>query len=354
MDTPEPTQENIEQLESLHDAVREAERVWILLHDGPDPDAMACGLVMQTVLEEKFGINAGITYGGIMSRPDNKAMPDLLGIAIHHIATVEVNEDDRFICMDTQPAFSNNSLPEKAQVVGLVDHHPEESAAVFDHVDIRPGMGSATTIAVEYLCAAELPLTSQLATAITYAIISETEDLGRKVSYQDLRVYIWALQKADHVLIGRLRHPRVERRFFQTLAASLNAAYMCDHAVVCHLQNVHAADELPRIADILNPLEGNSWVFCTGEKTNEMILTLRSSDVDANAERVMNEILAGRGGGGGHGMVAGGQVELEDDEDTAELRQQFTRRFLEAVGLDPDAELEPLLNPSAEEMIPQE
>lgn len=351
----EPAEESRDGLRALREAIEGAERVWILLHDGPDPDAMASGLILQTVLEEGMGIEAGITYGGIIGRPDNRAMPELLGITLHHFATVDVREGDEFICVDTQPGFSNHSLPDDAHVAAVIDHHPgggEGSDA--DHVDVRSDVGAATTIAMEYFYAQGLELTSQVATAAAYAIVSETEDLGREVSYRDLRVYIQVLEKADHVLIGKLRHPRVERGFFRTLAAALNAASMHQDVVVCHLQDIHAPDELPRVADILNPLEGNSWVFCTGEQPDKIILTLRSSERDANAEVVMGKILGGRGGGGGHGMVAGGQIELEQGEDVGELRENLTRRFLEALGYDPDQEFEPLLNPPAEEMIPEE
>lgn len=350
----EPTEESRSRLHSLRESVKGAERVWILLHDGPDPDAMASGLILQNVLEGGMGIKAGIIYGGIIGRPDNRAMPELLGIPIHHFATVDVQEGDRFICVDTQPAFSNHSLPDDVNVAAVIDHHPgQEKGTAAYHVDLQSDVGAATTMAMDYFAAQGLELTAQVATAAAYAIISETEDLGREVSYRDLRVYIWVLGKADHLLIGKLRHPRVERTFFRTLAAGLNSASVAEDIVVCHLQNVNAPDELPRVADILNPLKGNSWVFCTGEQSDEMILTLRSSEPDANAEQVMGEILGGRGGGGGHGMVAGGQIKLEEAEDTAELREQLTRRFLVAVGHDPDQKFEPLLNPPAEEMIPK-
>lgn len=349
-----PTRESRARLRSFQESVKGAQRVWLVLHDGPDPDAMASGFVLKSVLEEGMGIKAGIAYGGIIGRPDNRAMLELLGIPINHFGGIDIRESDRFVCVDTQPGFSNHSLPDDAHVVAVIDHHPEDVVIDVEHLDVRSDVGSAVTIAVDYFCAQGLDLTSQLATAITYAIISETEDLGRDVSYRDLCVYMWALQKTDHLLIGKLRHPRVGRPFFRTLAAGLKAARAGEDVVVCHLLGINAPDELPRLADILNPLSGNTWVFCTGEQSGGIILTLRSSDTEANAEQVMSYILNDRGGGGGHGMVAGGSIELSDIDDVSELREDLTERFLEAVGHDVDHPLEPLIHPPAEEMIPEE
>jgi nanoRNase/pAp phosphatase (c-di-AMP/oligoRNAs hydrolase) len=328
--------------------------LWILLHDGPDPDSMAAAMLIRAVMENDFGGEIQITYGGIIGRPDNRAMAELLEVPLCHIESIGVEAGDRFICLDTQPSFTNNSLPEGAEVSAVIDHHPEEEEGAVPFMDIRPSAGAATTICAQYYRAEGLELTERMATAIAYAIISETEDLGRTVTRDDLRTYIWALEKADHMMIGKLRHPRVERRFFCTLTAALQAAKVVEDAVLCHLTRVNAPDELARIADILNPLSDCQWVLCTGEREGKMMLTLRSSDPDANAERLMEDILGGRGGGGGHGMVAGGQIELREDEDPARLRQSISERYLQALGYGEDTDREPLLSPPPEEMIPED
>lgn len=341
-------------LEKLRSAIEGARRIWILLHDGPDPDAMAGGMLMQRVVEDGFGREARITYGGIIGRPDNRAMPDLLGITMFHVESIDVMPGDRFVCVDTQPVFTNNSLPEGAEVAAVIDHHPREEGFVASYVDVRPEMGSVSTIGMEYLRALGLEITRPVATAVAYAIISETEDLGRAVSPADLRTYMRVLQKADHLVIGQLRHPRVERRFFRTLTAALKAAQVCEDVVISHLADINAPDELARVADILNPLADTRWVLCTGLQNNTMIVTLRSSDTQANAERLMVDLLAGRGGGGGHGMVAGGQFELKEDEEPRQVRRKLTRRFLQGCGYSGDEDREPLLQPPPEDLIPPE
>jgi nanoRNase/pAp phosphatase (c-di-AMP/oligoRNAs hydrolase) len=339
-------------LQNLLESVQGAERVWILLHDGPDPDAMAGGMLIQSVLAEDLDIEIRITYGGIIGRPDNRAMAEQLDVSLCHLESIDVMPGDRFICVDTQPAFTNNSLPDGAEVAAVIDHHPLDEETEASFVDVRPEVGAVATMSSEYLRAGGLELSTRLATAVVYAIISETEDLGREVTEQDLRTYIWALEKADHVLIGQLRHPRVQRRFYRTLTAALKATQVAGDAVLCHLTSVNAPDELARIADILNPLAGCRWVLCTGEQEGLMMLSLRSSDPDANAERLMGEILAAHGSGGGHGMVAGGQIEIGEDEEPAAIREDVTERFLRALGHDGSEALDPLLSPPPEEMIP--
>jgi nanoRNase/pAp phosphatase (c-di-AMP/oligoRNAs hydrolase) len=311
-------------------------------------------MLIERVLEERCEAEVRITYGGVIGRPDNRAMAEFLDISLSHLESIDVLPGDRFILVDTQPPFTNNSLPEGAEVAAVIDHHPPDEATEATFVDLRPDVGAVTTMATEYFRAAGLELSDRLATAITYAIISETEDLGREVTEQDLRTYMWALHRADHVLIGQLRHPRVERRFYRTLTAGLKAAQVAGDAVLCHLARVNAPDELARVADILNPLAGCRWVLCTGEQENLMILSLRSSDPDADAERLMAELLAEQGSGGGHGMVAGGEIELTEQDDPAEIRQRLSERFLQALGHDGRENAEPLLSPPAEDMIPED
>ncbi|MFP4176782.1 MAG: DHH family phosphoesterase [Candidatus Brocadiia bacterium] len=341
-------------LKCLCDSVSAARKVWVVLHNSPDPDAMAAGMVLKSVLQNRCGAEVSIVYAGIIGRPDNRIMQERLRIKMEHMSTVDAGPEDVFISVDTQPSFTNNSLPENAAVAAVIDHHPESENIRAAHVDIRPEVGAVTTIAMEYYGAAGLELNRRIATAVAYAIISETQDLGRSVSSADLRTYMSVLERADHVLIGQMRHPRVERRFFRTLAAALQSAELCESAIICHLQRVHAPDELARVADILNPLAGASWVLCTGQHDTTMLLNIRSSDPDAVADRVMDRVLGGRGSGGGHDMMAGGHIEFEGEEDASEVRQGVTERFLEALGVDRDASIGPLLDPPPEEMIPSD
>jgi len=330
-------------LEELRCVLDKAPRVWILTHDGPDPDTIAGALALHEVLTRRFDMESGILYGGIIGRADNQAMVDLLDIPLSNIKNVAVGARDHFVCIDTQPSFSNNSLPKGAILAGMIDHHPLATEDGAPFADVRQGYGAVSTILAEYAFAARIEVTQQLATAVAYGIISETEDLGRECSSADLNVYMEMLPRVDHILLGRIRHPRLDRSFFRTLAAAMQNARVFKDVVVCHLGVVNTRDEVAQVADVLSALDGSRWVMCTGREKDGLTLSLRTSDPSASADRVLAQVLGEGGRSGGHGMTAGGQILLTSTDDHDDICRRLTGSFLAAVGHGRDARLSPLL-----------
>jgi len=330
-------------LDLLQGALDGAPRVWVLVHDSPDPDAMAGGWCARGIIGERFGLECEVVYGGVIGRPENRAMVELLEIPLWHIESISPEPEDRFVTVDTQPGFGNNALPKGATVAAVIDHHPPSEPVSAPLVDVRPDYGAVGTMLAEYAVAAGLPLTGPLSTALAYAILTETSDLGREVSEADLKLYTQLLPRVDHKLLGRLRHPRMERDFYATLHRGLLQARLHRDVVACHLGAVGNVDEVARLADILNALAGSRWVLCTGVYAGVMILSLRTSDQQCNAGRVLERAVGHRGGAGGHGMVAGGQVPMPDEKDRDALEQKLTGSVLAELGYDKNAPFEPLL-----------
>jgi len=98
-------------------------RALILVHDNPDPDAMAGDLALSRLVDSFDSTEPLILYGGIIGRAENRNMVAALRIPLRAMAEVEVRPDDAVILVDTQPGFGNNSLPRGADVLGVIDHH---------------------------------------------------------------------------------------------------------------------------------------------------------------------------------------------------------------------------------------
>ena len=63
----------------------------------------------------------------------------------------------------------------------VIDHHPvRPTTQASPFHDIRPAYGATATIVAEYLLAAGLQPTYAAATALIYAIRSETQDFARE------------------------------------------------------------------------------------------------------------------------------------------------------------------------------
>jgi nanoRNase/pAp phosphatase (c-di-AMP/oligoRNAs hydrolase) len=88
------------------------------------------------------------------------------------------------------------------------------------------------------------------------------------------------------------------------------------------------------IADLLLRLEGITWALCYGRFEGRMLLSLRTSDPDANAGKFMRTIVGKYGTGGGHNALAGAQIDLSHlTEREHHFREQvLLRRFLSITG----------------------
>jgi hypothetical protein len=120
----------------------DADRVLILLHNDPDPDAMASGLALRNVLHRTrttaiIGAIQGVT------RPENLRMLNLLDINVEAVTPASVKEYTRVAMVDVQPHYFGG-LIDRADLV--IDHHPEQPGYTAVFKDIRADYGSTCTI----------------------------------------------------------------------------------------------------------------------------------------------------------------------------------------------------------------
>src|SRR5688572_9724975 len=79
----------------------DADRVLILMHNDPDPDAMASGLALRAVLKRtKQTAVLGAIHG--VTRPENQRMLNMLEIHIEPVTPDQVNNFDRVAMVDVQ------------------------------------------------------------------------------------------------------------------------------------------------------------------------------------------------------------------------------------------------------------
>ncbi len=331
----------------LGETLQGTKHLYILLHNGPDPDCMGSAMGLQQLLKTAAGCRSTIVGGGYVQRPDNRAMIEMLKIEIKRPENVEIPLNAPLFCVDTQPGFSNNSLPEKARVLGVIDHHISGSTCEAPFLDIRPEYGACASIVAEYFIESETPMHNRVATALSFAIATETRDMERVKKQAEVDIYTRVLAKADHPVLGRLRNPKIERDYVRTLSEALRAAeFYPPDIVVCHLPQLPRSDDLGRIADFLDQMEVVKWTLCTEMKENAYLLSIRSSNKDAKCEVIARKVIGDEGDFGGHGMMAGGIIKKRRKEGRKYqmMPGELTRRFLEALGRPLGNPAEPLLS----------
>ncbi len=307
--------------------MKSCKNLLIVLHNNPDPDALASGMALKHLLETLFGLKASIAYGGIIGRAENKTMVRLLKIRLKRLNRVRLKRYDCVAVVDSQPGAGNNNWPHQKRCQLVIDHHPKRRNLKADLDFIDTHIGASATLLVEWLDAAKIPIPGNIATALLYAIRSETQDLGREAGDRDIAAYRIVHPRASMRQLAKISHPKRPRMYFQTLALALERTFIFRHLIFAHLGAVHAPEMVAEIADLLLQHQRISWCLCSGRYNNEMIISMRSSNPKARAGKIIKKLVPNPDMAGGHDMFAGGKIVLsEDGENIADtLRQDFAR-----------------------------
>ncbi|MDP2498590.1 MAG: DHH family phosphoesterase [Candidatus Palauibacterales bacterium] len=351
-DSPDrETVEDTVRLAQMVGAVEDADRVLVLTHDNPDPDAIASSAALARLLEEEAGVETTLAFGGIVGRAENRALIDELGVRFDRVRPEELPTTLPIALVDTQPRTGNNSLPEGRIVSIVLDHHPvRPETTACSYADVRPEYGASCSILVEYLRAAGIQPGRRLATALFYGIQSETQDLGREAVPADVDASMYLYTRSDPAAIARIRHARVPASYYSSIHDALEEARRADGVVCVPAGQMDYPDMVAELADLFMRVEGVEWTLAAGRYHDDLLLSARSYEPTTHAGDVIRAVIGDRGSAGGHGALAGAQVpvgSLTDDEVDRVQRSLF-RDFLDALGVDPGA-LEPVIPGGGEE-----
>ncbi|MCI0570508.1 MAG: DHHA1 domain-containing protein [Myxococcaceae bacterium] len=332
-------------LERLLEVARGRKRALIITHDNPDPDSMAAAVALAYLLERKAGVEAQVGYGGIIGRAENIAFVKVLRLPVYPVSQLVFDEYDLLGLVDTQPCVGNHSLPPRYTADIVIDHHPlrdESLAAPF--ADVGGDFGATSTMLVEYLRAARLEPSVEVATALFYGIKADTRDLGRQTTPSDIDSYLWLFPRCDKGLLGLIEHPELPARYFRMYHRAYERAKVYGSAVVTDLGDVYSPDMVAEVAERLMFIEDMKWSLAYGSYRNQLYFSLRVKDRRMNAGRLIREVCEGEGGSsGGHGSMAGARLPLSGTRaQRAAHKRAMVKAFLERFGVE-DETPKPLL-----------
>ena len=339
-----------ERIEVLLGIVKPGARTLICTHDNPDPDSIASAFALGRLLEAKRKVSFTLAYGGVLGRAENRAMVKLLKIPIVHISKISLHDFDVVGLVDTQPEVGNHPLRnqniEGKQII-CVDHHPARAQSKdADFADVGGRFGATSTLLTHYLHAAEVPADRVLATALFYGIKSDTRDLGREVSAEDVWAYTHLVEICDMPMVSAIEHPRLPRAYYSMLVRAIERAEVYDNVAACDLGRVYVPDLVPETADRLASAEGIRWTVIVGEYDGQIYASLRVNDRRFSAGKLVREIIAKypAGSAGGHGSMAGARLPYKPTTKTKAGRTRARRGFLRALvlGTGVDAQTKPV------------
>jgi len=314
---------------------KEISSLLIYTHDHPDPDSIASAYALQFLALRRFGIRARIVYGGAIGRVENQTMVRLLKIPIRELrAARDLKWASHLALVDSQPVFANNSFPKRRKPLIVVDHHPRSKGTRSDFLLIKPGYGASATIMSELLLNHRFNLPTSLVTALVYGIGSETQNLGREAGAPDVRAYLKLFPNCDTRLLARIQNPPRPKQFFLTMGKVLKKAFSQGSVIGVHLGYVQTPEVVSQMADFLLTYERMGWSICTGRYADRLVISLRSKNSKARAGHLLRRLVGDKGKAGGHGMIAGGAIQVARSESElawTEAELYLVRRFLRAV-----------------------
>lgn len=330
-------------LESLLKAVGDADRILILPHNDPDPDAIASAVALRDLLAHTLGVEGQIAYKGFIGRAENRALVRYLGRPLRRLTSADLDPSVPIALVDTQPGTGNNALPPDRRATIILDHHPEcDAANDAEFADLRSGMGATSTMLTQYLRAAKVDLTPSLSTALFYGIKTDTMGLSRGAGKEDRKTYFYLERRIDIDALVQIERALVPVEYYQSLVATLQAARMYDRILISYLGWMNYPGLAAEMADLLLRLNGIRWVVCLGAYKDELILSVRTEDQRRSAGRLAQEVVGDLGTAGGHGMMAGGQIPLQG-RDPERLALQLGWQVLKHLNIESTVEGQPIV-----------
>ena len=307
----------------------------IVMQDFPDPDAIAASAALRELAKSYQEVTTTLACGGFVGRAENRALLKYLGLNIKSLQGLNLESFGAIALVDTQPCAGNNGLCRDVVPDIVIDHHPmRPQSRKSPFFDVRRRYGATSTIMQEYMVVAGVALSVPLATALLYGIRSDTADLGREAVQADIEAYLALYPISNKRMLGRIAMARVPRTYFRAIGMGLKNAHSAGNCVYTLLGSVENPDIVSEIADLLLRDEETTWALCIGAYGNQLLLSLRTSDLQANAGRVMGRLVGRTGTGGGHSVMAGGQIPVASPSAEAfhKRAHEVVARFLRVLG----------------------
>jgi nanoRNase/pAp phosphatase (c-di-AMP/oligoRNAs hydrolase) len=322
-------------------------RIGIIVHDNPDPDAIAGAMALRE-MAESVGKPADILYYGPIGHQETRAFINLLSVPMRQITNAVLPEYGVLALIDCNTPGRNNSLPAGTPVNVVIDHHApreENGIADADFVDIRPDVGATSTIMTRYVQELDFEITSNLATALLYGIRTDTNEFKRNTSAVDLTSAAFLHGKAEQDLLAQIETPSMSLETMDVLGEAIRNRHIEGTYLISDVGFIHDRDTLPQAADHLLKLEGINTVLVFGMTEDRIHISARSKDIRVNIGDIIARAFGDIGSAGGHQRSAAAQIPLgifmgiKDKTTLLKLADEaISRRFLAAVGVEEETE----------------
>ncbi|NND97210.1 MAG: hypothetical protein HKN47_07770 [Pirellulaceae bacterium] len=303
------------------------------MHDNPDPDAIASGWAIEVLVQEKLQKPVRVVGGGAIVRAENRHMVELLQPPIELVEQIDIGPETATILVDCGAEATNHLLTRNGiKPVAIIDHHisaVERAEIPFN--DVRPNVAASATITASYLREQGLDPGVKLATALLYAI--RTETCGYETHYSDLdrSILPWLTEIGEPALLAEIANAPLTQDYFADLLLALQSTYLYSGTALCYLPQAGGAEIVGEVADMLIRCDKIHRVLCAAVIGNDLLISARTQRDYGSAVQLLRTTLTGLGGAGGHAHRAGGKIsEIGQTTHKDALLKDLRARWLSA------------------------
>jgi nanoRNase/pAp phosphatase (c-di-AMP/oligoRNAs hydrolase) len=342
--------------EDLRDTLASHDRLSVLMHPNPDPDAMSSALAVGH-LAETVGTETTLQYPGQIRHQENRAFETVLDVDFEQIDGAEELDGEGVVLVDHNEARGFPGT-EGIDPVAVVDHHPG-SGQGSRFTDVRADHGACATIFADYFETLgwepsdtdalengtggvddynSLPV--QLSTGLLYGIQSDTKQLTKGCSPAEFRAAEYLYEGIDEDSLDRIANPQVDAEVLDVKARAITNRSVRNAFAVSDVGDVSNVDAIPQAADELMKLEGVTAVVVLGQKDGTLHISGRSRDDRVHMGKALDSVVEDipMATAGGHARMGGGQLSLDHMEGIGPSegvpRDEFLERLFDAMAGD--------------------
>ena len=299
-------------LDILVDILKDApDEVFIQPHNVPDPDAIAASLGMYYLLDLRGIQKLAIVYDQEIEKANSLRMLELFKVPIIRAADAHtLGTEDWAVLIDAQKGNANiTDLP--TDEVAVIDHHEYRGNMGYRFEDVRPDVGSCSSIIADWFFENNIEPPRMVATALLYGIFMDTDNLTRGASEFDISMFYRLYSLSDIDMIVELKGNEISVKDLDLYADAFKTVEIYDELGFLRLKNVNDS-LLGAAGDIVVSVSGVNIVVAYSVRENGIKLSVRSTCEKILANDLVRHIVEGCGVGGGHDNMAGGFIPIDN------------------------------------------
>ena len=301
---------SVRQIREVH---RDAKRLLILVHNQPDPDAIASALALRTLLRRNRKTTTIGYLGEKISRPENVAMVELMDIDLQMISHEDIKNFDSIALVDVQPSYFEGEV---TGIDSVIDHHPTTPECDARFTEISSEEGATATIMTRFLRAAQVEISAKLSTALLYGIKTDTMILNRGADLDDLEAFTYLYSQADLGLLRKIESKNLYSEEIKHYGEALSKHWINDGIIFMNLGRIEKEHLIPQVADMGMKVEGVQWSVAFGIISgSHLIMSVRNSGSVKSAGRLLFELFDEMGSAGGHRSYAKAVIPMDEVKD---------------------------------------